>query len=126
MNCEIDCYKFFRNKTQENLGNIHEENSCANCLYWKNGPGRDLYQYTRCQCHPKIKKLTNDGNKMSVNDYYDIVNCLDKANHEHRIKNDWEEYKKCGVLYSNFTNTTYYNPNSKGVYFKKFNRECVK
>ncbi len=125
MNCENECRRFFQHKSQENLGDIKKENDCANCLYWKEGPGRSIYQYSLCDCNKKIINLTEGGNKMTLQNYYDIVNCLKNAEDKPPIKNEWENYKKCGVLYSNFTNTTYYDPNSKGIYFKKFNRNGV-
>jgi hypothetical protein len=125
MNCQDECRTFFQNKTQKNLGDIKKSNDCANCLYWKAGPGKPIYQYSLCDCNNKMLKITEGGRKMSLQDYYGIVDCLENAKNKKTEPNEWEKYKVCGVLYSNFTNKTYYNPNSKGMYFKKFYRNGV-
>ena len=92
MNCYNECNNFFAHKTQENLGDITKQGSCAYCLYWGQGPARADYQYSHCSCNGLMDRITNSGKTLNVTGYEDIKNCLSKG-------------KECGVLYSNWTNT---------------------
>lgn len=92
MNCYTQCKSFFNTKSPKDLGNISRQGDCAYCLYWENGPGRPIYQYSNCQCNGLINDLTKTGTTMDVQSYEKIKDCLSKS-------------KDCGVMYSNFTNT---------------------
>ena len=122
MNCYRQCYNFFQSNSQKDLGDIKTQGDCAYCLYWENGPGRPLYQYSDCECNKLFVKSSNTGNKFDVKSYTDVKNCLKDA-------------KKCGVMYSNFTNTPYnfgnnnyyeLKPcNTKEIWSKKFKYQGV-
>jgi hypothetical protein len=94
MNCYSQCYNFFKTNSEKDLGNIKNQGDCAYCLYWDNGPGRPLYQNSNCECNKLFVTNSNIGTKFNVNSFNDVKNCLKNA-------------KKCGVMYSNFTNTPY-------------------
>ena len=98
MNCYNECSNFIKNKKPDDLGNITDAGSCAYCLYWKNGPGRPFYNYTRCECNDLFRKVSNLGTTFDVKSYNEVKNCLNNA-------------KNCGVQYYTFTNTpVYYQP----------------
>jgi hypothetical protein len=92
MNCYDQCRKFFYTKKPEDLGDITQENTCAYCLYWENGPGRPIYEYNNCECNQLFTQLSNLGTTFDVESYEKVKKCLKSG-------------KNCGVMYSNFTNT---------------------
>jgi len=93
MNCYDQCKKFFHTKSPDDLGNITQANTCAYCLYWENGPGKPIYQYNNCECNKLFTQLSNLGTTFNVSSYEKIKECLKTG-------------ENCGVMYSNFTNTT--------------------
>ena len=92
-NCYDSCNSFFKNKSDQTLGNIKKSGDCANCLYWTYGPGRPIYDQNNCECNQTFQKVSNFGTNFDMKGYNEVNNCLKNS-------------KKCGYLPDTFTNTS--------------------
>ena len=85
---------FFKNKSNQTLGDIKRDGTCANCLYWEYGPGSviyDLNNLNNCECTNIFQQVSNKGSNFDINGYKEVEDCLKKS-------------KNCGYLPSTFTN----------------------
>ena len=124
-NCYQSCDSFFKNESNETLGDIKKDGTCANCLYWKYGPGSVIYDsnnLNNCECTNIFQQVSNQGNTFDMKGYNEVNECLKKS-------------KNCGYLPATFTNNpekceiTEYSPmkpcNKKKVWSEKLVYEGV-
>lgn len=90
MNCP-QCYTFNKTKSQKDLGDITDNNSCAYCLYWVAGPGNRI---SDCDCDGMFTQITNKGTSFNINSFQKVKNCLENP----------ENKDCCNDLYKEFTN----------------------
>jgi hypothetical protein len=101
MSCP-NCYNFSQSKSQKDLGDITDENSCAGCLYWYAGPGGGA---SECKCDDMFENITNEGSKFDLNRFNQVKDCLSIP----------DNLKTCGNLYTQFTNPP--KPEELGPHF---------
>lgn len=98
-NCKDSCNDFFKNKSNDTLGDIKNDGTCANCLYWKYGPPSFIYDsnfLNNCECGNLLQEVSKNKNGISgtnfdINGYNEVNECLKKS-------------KNCGYLPSTFSN----------------------
>ena len=93
-NCYQSCDSFFKNESNETLGDIKKDGTCANCLYWKYGPGSVIYDsnnLNNCECTNIFQQVSNQGNTFDMKGYNEVNECLKKS-------------KNCGYLPATCTN----------------------
>ena len=104
--------KFFKNKTNENLGNIKDSNSTAYCLYWDNGPGNLRFNHGDCECNQLFETITKGGTKFDVNSYNEVNECIQNS-------------KNCGNMKNTFSNQRESCPISKDTQVKSCDKKVL-